>query len=99
MDRREGQTRMRILGSTLAQGLLSFGMNQSCSLKINLCSISSSWYLLLYHFYLVLTLNAFEIVIKSWWILQNYRAHVQIIDHSLVRPFKHGKYFLKSNRC
>ena len=47
--------------------------------------------ILIYHIYLILTLNAFEIVIKSWWILQNYRAHVQIIDHSLVRPLKHGK--------
>ena len=35
MGRREDQTRMQILGSTLAQGLWSFWMNQSCSLKIN----------------------------------------------------------------
>ena len=35
MDRREGQTRTQILGNTLAQGLWSFWMNQSCSLKIN----------------------------------------------------------------
>ena len=46
--------------------------------------------ILIYQIYLILTLNAFEIVIKSWWILQNYRAHVQIIDHSLVRPFEQG---------
>ena len=34
-DRTEDQTRMKILDSTLVQGLLSFWMNQSCSLKIN----------------------------------------------------------------
>lgn len=34
-DKTEDQTRMKILDSTLVQGLLSFWMNQSCSLKIN----------------------------------------------------------------
>ena len=41
------------------------------------------------------TLNAFKIVIKSGWILQNDRAHIQIIDHSLVRSYKENSKKIK----